>query len=712
MVAAVLGVMAPLGAISPAAAIPAGATVNVVIDELSPLVPAPGGTLRIAGRFVNAAPTAVRDVRIRLRLSESPVPSAEAMDAILDAPLFDAAASVPGGFDPDGYVIDVDGGSVASELNPGAEGRFAIAIPFERLPLGRPGAYALGVEAVAVTGASATPTRAGIARTFLPWIPRERVADGTVTQVRLLWLWPLADAPARTATGTLLDDATPRALAADGRLGRLVRIGGEHAVTWIADPALLQTARAISDGYQVERDGQLTVGDDPQAGARWLTALAEAVAGEPLHLLPYADLDTSAARRAGLGSDAVQAVTSAPRIARAALADAGSGTEVELAGTIAWPPGGRIDRQAASLLASTGLTATVLGPQAVRQPAAGVATLGTGAGPLTALIADPVLAGILAAPQRSAADALGARQRFLAQTALLATDEGAAAKGERPLVVVAPADLRWDPSPRLVEPLLRSVERAPWLTLTSLERATDGALASVQRAAYGDAARAQELPPTRMAAIGAQQERLAALGDILVAPAGVVEPFGMALLRAQSSAWRAQPETGAALVRSIRRELDTRIGAVRVLSEGRVVFSGDVGAVPITIANDLDQQVTVGVRLLATPSARLSSAPLEGIAIEPGRRVSVTLDARVVGSEDLAVRVQLLTPDGDPFGTPGSITVTSTAYARVASWVVAAAFAAIAVFVVVGIARRIRKARAAGRAQGPGSGPGSGTLPA
>jgi hypothetical protein len=37
--------------------------------------------------------------------------------------------------------------------------------------------------------------------------------------------------------------------------------------------------------------------------------------------------------------------------------------------------------------------------------------------------------------------------------------------------------------------------------------------------------------------------------------------------------------------------------------------------------------------------------------------------------------------------------VTSTAYSRAAAWVVAAAFLAILVFVVVGVTRRINKAR-------------------
>jgi hypothetical protein len=57
------------------------------------------------------------------------------------------------------------------------------------------------------------------------------------------------------------------------------------------------------------------------------------------------------------------------------------------------------------------------------------------------------------------------------------------------------------------------------------------------------------------------------------------------------------------------------------------------------------------------------------------------------------VRVQLLTPDGQDYGQPATIELASTAYARAASWVVIVAFVAIAIFVVVGITRRIRRAR-------------------
>ena len=100
----------------------------------------------------------------------------------------------------------------------------------------------------------------------------------------------------------------------------------------------------------------------------------------------------------------------------------------------------------------------------------------------------------------------------------------------------------------------------------------------------------------------------------------------------------------------------------------------------------------------ASPAIRLESEPLQGIQVEPGKKVSVDIEARVVGGNTLPVRVQLLTPDGTAFGEGARIDVASTAYARAAAWVVIVAFVAIVIFVVIGVARRIRLASTSGSA--------------
>jgi hypothetical protein len=99
------------------------------------------------------------------------------------------------------------------------------------------------------------------------------------------------------------------------------------------------------------------------------------------------------------------------------------------------------------------------------------------------------------------------------------------------------------------------------------------------------------------------------------------------------------------------------------------------------------------MQLVGVPAARLESPPVTNIFIEAGHKVSVEVEARVIGGDPLPVNIQILTPDGLKYGVPSSITLTSTAYSRAAGWVVGAAFLAILIFVVAGVTRRIWKAQ-------------------
>jgi hypothetical protein len=688
-----------LGPAPHATGLTAGASVNVVIDELSPVAPKDRGTLRIGGRLANASPAQISDLRVRLRVSAAPINARDDIKAITSAPMDLTNTDLP---NAEGFALDWTSTQVTTSLRPGGEATFQLAVPLNRLPLGRAGTYVLAVESMGRGPGDAFDQRQGIQRTFLPWFP-----GGASPELGVTWLWPLTDPPNRTATGTFLNDTTPTDFGPNGRLGRLVQLGAGNPVSWIADPSLLQAAASIGDGYQLERDGTLVVGDAAANGPTWLAALASTTTGvSPLHTLPYANVDATAVRRAGLATDVTQAITLGPRVAQSAI-------NTSFGEPLAWTVGGAIDRQTSNLLVTSGVRTVVLRSDALtpnpRQ--VGIGSIGTIAGPLTAVIADDVLSDLASVTTPTNAQALAVRQQFLAHLAVIA----AQASADEPRSVVIAPNTMWDPATRLIAPLLRATRTATWMTPQTLSQLLKTTPSPRQRVPYSQAAKQAELTPQYLSSIRREQSRLAALAAVLDDPTGTVEPFGQALLRAESSAWRAQPKAGAELLASIRRDLSSRTDAVHVLSRGSIVFSGDVGAVPVTIENDLDSAVTVGVELIGEPAARLSSTPLEGIRIEAGRRISVDLDARVIGGEPLPARVQLLTPDGQRYGTPGEITLSSTAYARAASWVVLAAFIAIAIFVVVGIARRIRKAQQSDASTSgpasPASSAGSGTLP-
>jgi len=392
-------------------------------------------------------------------------------------------------------------------------------------------------------------------------------------------------------------------------------------------------------------------------------------------------------------TDVVRAITEAPGVASAALGAAATGD-------LYWAPFGRIDRATADVLSSAGVGALILSSAAMpatdpTQPMDGLATatLPTSSGSIRAVLTDPGLSAILGLPQRTASDVILARQRFLAETALISgslpADQPAGA------VVVAPGSVRWDPTASLLTPLLRATRTAPWLSALPLEQLLIDPVtsASRQRGGYGTRAREAELTPQYMAMIRRTAAKLNAFTAIVDDPAGISESFSAALLRSESSAWRSNPSTGRELLTSIDTQLETEMSRVRILSEGTITLSGDTGRVPVTIANDLDRSVTVGLALRGNPALRLESEPLASIRIEPGTMASVDIAARVIGGEPLTVDIQLLTPEGKDYGDPTRIQVSSAAYARAASWVVVASFAAIVIFVIFGVTRRIHKAR-------------------
>ena len=691
------GLAAGIACVPVAAAPVTGSTINVVVDSLAPLIPARNSNLRIAGRVVNSSPQPIEQVTVQLRLSNAPLRDRDELSVVANLPLIPREAT------SSDDVLEESEVNVNSLLRPGEESPFVITIPLRSLPLGNAGTYVISVEALG-TNYQGVEGSMGIQRTFLPWFPK-----GTdLNPIGLTWLWPLVDWPARDADGTLLNDSTPLALAARGRLDDLVSVASQNpsVVTWIADPELLQSAADIANGYEVLRDGELVVGDRSKDARAWIMSLKSAVGESPMHTLPYADIDASAARRAGLEQEVVRSITRSPGIAEQVV-------DRPVEGGIAWASSGRFDKRTANLLAEAGVTTIVLAADAMppvtstsepRVPTLtpnGIADYSTAVGVIDALILDSGLTNAIGARQRTRGEVVLARQRFLAETALIATELGA---GANRVLAVGPAEVRWHPTAALLDSLLRATSQAPWLRTATLDELRSADRVARRKATYGTGVVAAELSAQYMSRVKAAEGRLDRLVAILDDPSTIGPSYTAALLRAQSSAWRAEPSLGIELLGMVNTGLLERTSLVRVLSAGTVIFPGDAGRVPVTIANDGEQAVTVGVALFGQPGARLQSTPLSKIHVDPGKKVSVDLEARVIGGEPLRVSVQILTPAGARYGAPATISLVSTAYSRAAGWVGAVAFIALAAFVIIGITRRIRRVHSSRAPSAPSGG--------
>lgn len=661
--------------------------VRVAITGLSPIAPGPNSTIIVTGNLSNTGFDDLSLVSVRLSLSSAPLPDRRAI-----------RQAVEGSGDLTDYALFATETLVAKTLRAGGTDRFEIRVKAADLLLPTPGIYALSVEAVG-TGPAGYDT-VGVAHTALPWLP-----DPT-TPVKLSWLWPFATWPGQTANGVFLGDLLPRELDRGGRLESILDAAATapDLVTWVVDPQLLQSAADLQSGYLVEEDGQIRPGTQQGAARRWLADFRTATSeverprgraprqAPALWTLPYADIDADAVERAKLDGDVIRAVTSAPAVTRESLGRPAQGT-------FYWAPGGRISTGTLDVLASSGVEAVIMRDNALRPfPAvnytpSGYADLDTRFGTVRALLLDSSLLDAFNMPQGNRSEIIALRQRVLCELAFVSLESG----DEPRYLVTAAGTTRWDPDPLMLRVLLTSLRVAPWTRLVPAGDALALPAPPLSRVAadYDSKARARELDEDYMSKVKHAQEDLTSIRSVVVNPIGISEPISAALLRAESSAWRTRPRAADELLATIQRTIDARMTQLYIVPRDNVTFSGDQGSVPVTVANEFDSSVIVGVTLTGVPAARLAAEPLDQVEIEPGRRASLEVPVRIVGSEPLRVTIQLVDERGRSFGEPAVMILQTTAYSRAALWVVVGAAIILALLVAFDI---VRRARGRGRA--------------
>ena len=692
--AVLLGVCVTVGVAPTSGAAPRAATtaprgvVAVVLTSLKPSAPRPGDTLVVTGSVTNEGQTDVTGVAVRLRLSPTPVRSRDEIDKILAGTAGRTGVAVAG--------TRTD---VVATLAPGASARFLVSVPISALSLPdtRPEVAVLGVESIGdVAGDGQGPIQTGLTRTFLPWFPQ----PGQVVPTPVVWLFPLTSAPSRTADGIFLDDHLAVEVGATGRLTRLLDAAEQAPgeVSWVVDPALLQSLQAMARGYEVRQpDGSLAPGAGGPDAQAWLTRLSSLSANAEVTATAYGDPDVVALHRAGLDVDIALAATTARDLPGAVLT-------APVGGGLAWPPGTVSDDGTLDVLRASGTREVVLSAAAfppsppVTYTPSGSVDLATGGSPLRAVLADPTVSQLVAAPTRAevAGDPVvpsptERRQQALAEIAMTTLELPSTPR----TLVVAP-DGRWSAYGTATGDLIGALVTASFAQYERL-----GVLAALPpsdvpraRADYPPVARAAELPQRYLAQVAAQRAQLAALRtvapDVTGSQAVTSDALEEALTRSESAAWRTEPATGRRLLASISASIGTQVARVRVLSRAPVTLPGDSGTIPVTVANDLDRPARVGVRLSGTPTTRFVADDIPTVTLAPGQKETLEVAARVIGTGPVVVGITLLTPDGKPFGRTVTTEVRSAAYARAAQWVVAGLFGILVVLLGINFVRRRR----------------------
>ena len=726
---ALLAALGPLLTAAPAAAQAAsdtdpttagttGGPLLITVSDLRPRSPQPGGDLQVVGVLTNTGTVPVHDVQLRVRVAGRLATRGELRQSDTQQP----AWREPRHVEP------------LADIPPGGRLALDVRMPVDDLRLAANGVYPLQVEVRGLPGAQGSREQLGQVATYLPWF------GGTpVDPLRIAWLWPLVDQPRRAPRETMMDDVLATSLSPHGRLGRSLAASRAAesascpaaveppagraaaapaapapcrpaAVTYAVDPGLLYDAEAMTRDYPVQTAGAATVpGTGGAAAASWLTSLRAGVAAGGILALPFADPDVVALTRGstGLAADVAAARTLGVTVTRDVLG-------VDALQTVSFPPPGRLSDAAFDALTTGSTRAVLLGDDAVTPvPANSRSTPGarvalppsTTSGAVTGLVIDRGLSDLLVPSQPQ--DARLAEQRWLVETAMISAE---LPNRGRTLIVAPPR--RGDLDPAVVGAALADSGRVPWMCPVRLSD-----VAAAAETCPGATA-APSYTPDRTADLVQPDPRGTALtadllGQVAQVRAAATQLTGSVIkggteqaqstrarmqrawLRGESSAWRDDRDAGALLVGLASADVEELRSKVSVLT-GQITLTSNNGRVSVAVVNELDQPVTVAVRLRAPADARLSKAQTDVLEVPPRTSLPVQVEAQTLTSGRFVVRAQLLDRDGEPFRDPQELVVRSTRYGTVALAVTGLGAAVLLIAAGIRLARRAlrRPARA------------------
>jgi Family of unknown function (DUF6049) len=646
--------------------------VRASLTTVDPAAPEPGGTLTLGGSVENVGDEPLANVQAVLRFDENP------LDNRTDVRRVATDREVAWG-QRDPVFFDAELGG--EELSPGETDDFTVSVLLDEIDLAEPGVYVIGVDI------RATPIENGdlvanerftadTTRTVIPWLP----GNDPLPQVPVTLLWPLAAQPSVLPDGTLLGDGLADQLGAGGSLSGLVAAPGDAPVTWGVDPDLLATVGAMAQGYTVSStDGTTTDGTGADDAAAWLESYTAATEGAQPLLVPFANPDIEALAAAD-SAMAAQTARDAFAATRTFIGDEAGSAPNE----VAWPTGGAVGEDALAAYASANAATVLLSGKAVTPETDEVrARVRAGDSEMDAVITDGGLDTAIAdaaGADDPAAGAVAIRQSWLAETAMVALDaagsggldDGTAADAA-PLAATAPYG--WQPDRAVAQALIGVWTETAWIVPTPLAALAVPESPTVVAPRSVDDTVPAPLPPDYVAAVTDLGERGAQYAALLAEPNGVTSRLDTAVLRSASSSWRTDVAAGTAYTAAATATAASGLDQVSVQVPPSVTLSSSKGTFPLTVSNDLDQPVLVGLQLLPDNPDRMSVADVTDIRVEAGEKATVEVTAEAAVKGKVPMTVQLTDVDGSPLGASQRTIVNATDYGTI-GWVVVGGAAA------------------------------------
>jgi hypothetical protein len=654
------------------AAVSAQGLLDVSVVEISHPVARPGDEVTIRAKVTNKSDAVVSDAVAALTVDYVALTTRAEIDAWSAGSLLDP---VPGSPVPKSVPRLAPGASadISYTYDPGAQTFLGF------------GARRLAVAVGDATG------RLGVARSFLVYD-----ADGVERE-------PLQLSVLAAVTGPAADPADPstveielaQSTAAGQRLDGVLQVAQKSNLSLAIDPNVM---------------GVATRSKDP-ALAQWSEHMLDAAANTATYTLPSHDPDLAALAHANVRTSGARSFLHAPRRSNWEVPEAWRSN-------LAWPADGVVpDVETLDLAVSADRRNVVIGSGGLATEDGGTVTgraeVTTPSGTAHAVVSDTALTqAFLSATDLSGAETAQATgdppparavttastttegtQRLLAETAAVVSQ----APSDPPsLSIVAPRT--WTPDAEAASSILDELDASGWVTVTTLDRLFEQDAPDVPRTPLPERRVAKaELGATNVAGLEHARDAVVTFSTVAGQDAAQIWRPGVTRLVAPLSvAHRADPGLREVLVEeTLASTSELTQESVSVVPRQDVNFISDVGNIPVRVRNSLNVDATVTV-VLRPDHPRLTVDDRSTETIPAGQEMDVQVPVRAIGSGDVEVTAQVLTPTGATITDDSSFQVRVRAgWEEIGTWIAAGL---VALLFLAGIWRTVRRGRSPYRA--------------
>ncbi len=569
-------------------------------------------------------------------------------------------------------VVDLKSIDEIGDLAPGSTTRFEVRVPRKRLGItGADGIYPVGVQILGTDTDGTRDTAAiGRATTFLPL-----VSDSRPEAVSAGLVWPFVMPDRRRPDGDYADPATLIALVSTGgRLRNQLDLASAtraSATTVIVDPALLVGLDDVSHGRHLA-DGVTVSRAERQSAEQFLGDLVELARRDAAWVLGYDRPDILGITRstsAGQLTEVLDRATSAT-LARFQLTGRG----------VSWPTHDGVTAPLLSAVRGTGEKPVLVPPEALpgwERRDGSLVQYAARSGPMPLLVNDSLDTGV---PGQTTTVTL--RQRMLSEAALASLQSGADPESRADALAVV--DPRWNPG-RLSGPTpLDEVFDAPYVEGMSLEDMMNRPLVRYD----GTVPRTAKASPIGAELIAAAADAATTsdlIGRITPDSTDIEADHARDIAQVLGVRWREHRSEGLAAARAAAARVDRDLARLSIEGPDAVTLSSSEGSFPVTISNDTDHPVRIGVQIESS-NPSLGVPDSDPVDVGAGERHTLTVAVDMSRQSSATLTARMITPDGEPFGSPAVFNVRSSRVGA-ALWV---AIGLAAAFVVVALARRFR----------------------